>query len=148
MRQHGFSEMAAAQTIGVSQGIVNRWLRPADDPLLAQPSVDSLERIAPKLGVELVRLKEMTGRLSPADLAILNKVDPTPRDPRFESFVKDLWERWRMYDDEDERQHAEDVARVGFRMHGHSRTRKPRSEKSSPNKGDSVWPRQIATALA
>lgn len=133
MDRNGLSQMAAANTIQMSQGVLNRWLKPKDDPYLVQPDVRSLERLEPHIRVPLIELKRMTGRLSPADLGLVEALGRGPRNHRLEAFLADLRAQWQVLQQEerpDVLQQAEDSARVAFRLH-HNRGRKPRQKKGT-----------------
>ncbi len=129
LHRTGMSQMTAAHTIGVSQGIVNRWLKPYGDFYLVQPEVGSLEKLAPHIHISLYDLKRMCHRLQPSEI---NAPSGPPRDMRLEALINDIYAKWPDLD-EPEREHGSDVARVGFKIH--QRSRKPR--RSRPRADDS-----------
>lgn len=145
MERHGFSQMAAGQTVGISQGIINRWLKPPGDPYLVQPTIDSLEKIAPHVRIPMLELKRMTNNLTPADRQLLTAGPPdSPLDHRLESLLNELRAQWHVLGDEDKQQ-AEDVTRVAFRLH-HARTRKSRQSRTEKGPDDSPRRRQLMVA--
>lgn len=138
----GMSQMSAAHTIGVSQGIVNRWLKPRSDSYLVQPDVSSLEKLAPHIHIPLLELKRMCGRLSPSELGM--KITRPRRDMRLEAFINDIEAKWPDLD-EPERQHGLDIGRVGFKLH--ERRRKPRGRADgTPPPDDPARPKVLTAA--
>lgn len=132
MARHGLSQMAAANETGISQGVINRWLKPRGDVYLVQPTIDTLERLAPHMsGVTLLDLKRMTGNLSPTDR---EKVSNKPLDYQLSALLNDIKTRWEEIDQQ-ERDLGEDVTRSVFKLH-HGRTRRPRGNGPPKPKGD------------
>lgn len=133
MERNDYSQMSASHVIGVSQGIINRWLKPRGDPYLVQPDVGALEKFAAvkNLGVDIMQLKRMTNRLSPADLAVLTKLTPNgPPDHDLEGLVKDIRESWSQIEP-DERFHRATVTRALWDVH-HGRGRGAQRRRQSP----------------
>ena len=137
MERNGYSQMAAAQTAGITQGVINRWLKPRGDPYLVKPTVESLEKLAPYLsGVTLFELKAMTGNLSPIERerAGLQGDHVKPKNHRLAALLEDIEARWdELEESPDELQKNEDVTRVLWGLH-HGRTR--RSRKNEPKEAD------------
>ena len=132
MTRNGLSQMAAGQVVGISQGVINRWLKPRGDPYLVQPTVDSLEKLEPYLRVPLIQLKRMTNNLAMADLDLLNAVNATRPNNRLEALLNDLRAAWSELE-QDEPQaldHNEDVTRVLWGLH-HNRTRRQRKPRTA-----------------
>jgi len=136
MDRNGLSQMAAGQTIGISQGIINRWLKPPGDPYLVQPTVDSLEKLTPHLRVPLVQLKRMTNNLSAADLELLTAVKADRPNNRLEALLSDIRAAWSELEQSEPPQvleQAEDVTRAAWRLH-HNRSRRSRKvERDEPS---------------
>lgn len=142
MERNGLSQMAAAQTIGMSQGVLNRWLKPKDDPYLVQPDVRSLERLVPILRVPAIELKRMTNRLSPADLGLLDAVKTGPRNNRMEAFFAELRAQWEVLEKEQPPivlQQAEEVTRTAFRLQRHQSGRQRQKDKKAGEDSPRPW---------
>ena len=146
MRRKGLSQSSAGYTIGLSPGIINRWLKPRDDQYFVQPTIDSLEKLAPHIGIPLVRLKEMTGNLTPEQAELAKaQAKRLPDHNGFEALVSDIRSQWPDLDPAD-REVVKDVTRRLLGMH-HARSRKPREER--PKSGsDPVRSRHLTDALA
>jgi transcriptional regulator with XRE-family HTH domain len=131
MDRNGLSQMGAGHLIGISQGVLNRWLKPKGDDYLVKPTPESLKRLEPHLRVPLIQLKRMTDNLSAADLELLNAVQGTKRNNRLESLLSDIRAQWSALEQNapGELQQAEAVTRAAFRLH-HGRSRKPREGRS------------------
>lgn len=134
MRRHGLSQMAAAQTVGISQGVLNRWLKPQGDSYLVKPTPDSLKKLQPHLGVPLIQLQRMTGNLSEADLEVLTKIKGTKPNNRLEAFISDIRAAWGPMEaaEPEALERAVDASRVMFNLH-HGNARGKRARKSEPN---------------
>lgn len=131
LRRHGLSQMALGNLTGVSQGTINRWLKPYGDPYLVQPTVDTLQRLAPHLhGVTLTDLKRMTNNLSPAEATRA----PAPRDQRHAALADELAQNWKDLDDKD-RSFIESVVHSVIDMH-HNKTRRPRPKSPKTESSD------------
>ncbi len=131
----GLSQMAAGHTIGVSQGIVNRWMKPRGNLYLVQPSVEALEKLAPHINIPIFELKRMCGRLSPVEIASLSKRPgkdaPQDRDIRLESLFNEIRAEWPELD-EPSREHGMDISRVGFKLH-RPKARRSRRNSTGPD---------------
>lgn len=101
----GLSEKAAADTCGFSQSVINRWL--TDDPnYLVQPTVDTLEKLSPKIGITVDELSRQAGRRN----------DPVPaaaKPVELQMFLRDVEAGW-WASPEHERPIRSEVARAAW----------------------------------